>query len=339
MAASKSLFEIFLLKDVLYKDNDLMNPVQLSVRGTILFQPSNTLRVRKITVQLLGNMSIQLPAVVKKTKRTLISKTITLVDNKKPALMLGKSIYHFEFVLPGDLPDSFDCEFGKAEYAVKAVAETSIFSPDLKAERPIYIRSSGSSYNDAEEACQVAKRFAGQIESTATLPINEFTPGEKFQLNIKAKHLALNGCITSVCCFVKEFVRYQIPSKTNPNEITVGEYLRRLEFSGATFTESQTEIDHSMIIKVPSVNVSYDCLNSLVEISHALSIRFHTNTETSQDQLTIDMPIMIVPTTGPTLYDQLPLYQPVEQPPNYQSVNPTDPAGQEEYMPPPNYMR
>ncbi|KAK9717921.1 hypothetical protein K7432_005883 [Basidiobolus ranarum] len=336
MVVLTSSFEIFLLKDVLYKDDDLMNPSQLSVRGTILFNPSSALRVRKITVQLLGSLSIQLPAVVKKTKRTLISNSITLVDNKKPAPMPGKSIYHFEFLLPGDLPDSFNCEFGKAEYAVKAVAETSLFTADIKTERPIYIRRNGTNYYDTEDACLTQKVFKDQADCTVSLPVNEFTPGEKFELNFKAKPLAVNGRVTSISCFVKEFVRYQIPSKANPNEISVGEYLRRLEFVGATFANEQIDVDHSIIIKIPDTNVSFDCLNSLVEISHALSIRIHTNTETSEDQLVIDMPIMIVPSTGPTLYDQLPLYQPVELPPIYQTASTVDPAGQ--YRPPPNYV-
>ncbi|KAK9766254.1 hypothetical protein K7432_004797 [Basidiobolus ranarum] len=337
MTVSSSSFDIFLLKDVLYKNDDLMNPSQLSVRGTILFHPTNTVRVRKITVELLGMLSIQLPAAVKKSKRVLISQSITLLNNAKPVAIPSKSIYHFEFLLPGDLPDSFDCEFAKVEYSVKAVAETSLFTSDLKAQRPIFIRRHVN-YADSEDICETHKVYENQLECNVTIPTTEFTPGEKFELNIKGKPLAIDGRVTSVTCFVKEVVRYQIPSKSNPNEITVGEYLRRLEFTGTNFSQEDTEVDCSLVIKIPEANVSYECLNSLVEISHTLSFRFHTSTEVSRDQLVLDIPIMIVPTTGPFMYDQLPLYQAVELPPTYQAVSTPVPAGQEAYPSPPNYV-
>ncbi|ORX83512.1 hypothetical protein K493DRAFT_320250 [Basidiobolus meristosporus CBS 931.73] len=316
---SSSSLDIYLQSDTLYSNpyhHEDASP--LSLRGSVVLNTNSAVKIKQIYLQFSGKLSMMFPAAIKKTRRNLIQQTVVLFgDQEKMTPISGRHTFPFEILLPNDLPESFQQGFGKIKYTLKAVAETSFISSDLKSEVPVYVHRNGAALEEPTEEYSLEKSLASKLSCKISLPTVNYTPGEKFDVQVSATALDSDLRVTNVNCSLKEFAHFRVPSKSDHTRVLVAEYVNRLGFASTHFNaDEQTK---TIVMKTPE-DASLSCANHLVDITHELLIRVYFEQAAGGiDYFTIHVPIDVVSQTITSELDQLPVYRPVELPPTYKS--------------------
>ncbi|KAK9718811.1 hypothetical protein K7432_005211 [Basidiobolus ranarum] len=313
---SSSSLDIVLQNNTLYPNPyNQEESSQMNLQGCVVINTSSVLKVKKIYLQFSGKLAVHFPAAIKKTRRNLAEQTIILLEQDKPTPISGQQVFPFEILLPNNLPESFRGEFGKIKYTLKAVAETTFTSSDLKSEVPVYVQRSVDTLEEPSEEYSLEKTLPNQVACKVTLPTMEYTPGEKFDIQVSAVALDPSVRVTNVTCFLNEYTYFRIPSKNDQTRLSVAEYVKRLSFSSAPFNADENT--KTLLMKTPE-NASLSCVNTLVEISHELSLRVYVQSaEGVKNCLPIIVPINVVSFVTTPELDQLPMYHAVELPPAY----------------------
>ncbi|ORX86859.1 hypothetical protein K493DRAFT_360052 [Basidiobolus meristosporus CBS 931.73] len=316
---SSSSLRIILQNDTLhnsaYGSEDL---AEMTLRGSVVVSARSALKIRRIYLHFGGKLSI--PCTLKKTRRNLVDQTITLVQHKRPNVYTGQRSIPFQILVPGNLPESFAGDPGKIKYCLKAVAETTFAMSDLKTEVPVYVQR--SPYGIDGPSCEelvVERRLLNKLNCKISMATTDYTPGEKFDVQISMSAVESSIQVRNVTCTLKEFIQFHVPSDNNPDHLMQAKYMKILDSTNEQYAPG--EHTKSTIVRIPE-STNYSCVNELVEIYHELSVRtYFVTSEGVVDFACIDIPINTVSFSVTDGCDQLPLYHAIELPPAYQVVS------------------
>ncbi|KAK9709275.1 hypothetical protein K7432_009147 [Basidiobolus ranarum] len=284
---------------------------QPSLRGVVAFNSSASSTIKRIYLKFSGELSLVFPADIKRTRRNIINLAQTIFEPHKAAPISGQHVFPFEVLIPNDLPESFQGDFGTIKYTLKAVAETAFTSYNLKSKVPVYIHHSISTTEELSEAYELEHTIPNKVACKVTLPTDVYTPDEKFAVEVSALPLNQTVCITQVTCNLKEYTYFHIPSKSDESRLSVAEFVKFLSTSSATFKTDENF--KTLIMRIPSY-ADLDRINKLVEVTHKIVVRIDWINENGEKDYTIwYIPITI----GTSELNQLPAYCAVELPPSY----------------------
>ncbi|ORX83511.1 hypothetical protein K493DRAFT_320249 [Basidiobolus meristosporus CBS 931.73] len=313
---SSSSVSITLQSDSLYTSPYLgLEEQRMSLRGTVTFDSSTILKVKRLYLNFDGKLSMQFPGCIKKTRRNIIDLSVTLFEHQKAVPLSGRHIFPFEILVPNDLPESFRGEFGKIRYTLKAIAETTFLGSGLKSKVPIHVQRNIDTLDEVPDENTTEQSLPNKISCKVMLPTTKYTPGEKFDVLVSGEALDPEVKVTNVACTLKQYVHFHIPSRSDQRRVSVAEYMKRLSFTSTPLNSN----NHSktLLMAIPESAILH-CINPLVEVMHNLVVRFDWELENGQkDSTTLTIPLEIVASIGQSELDQLPMYTLAELPPSY----------------------
>ncbi|ORX90550.1 hypothetical protein K493DRAFT_339914 [Basidiobolus meristosporus CBS 931.73] len=331
-----STLRILLQDDALFTNTFSADDASsMALRGSIILSTSTILKVKKLSLQFHGRLSMQFPAAIKKTRRDLVYQTVILFDHEKPIPFTGQHTVPFELLLPCDLPESFQGEFGKVKYTLKAVAETSFINVNLKSEVAVPVLRNPDWKYDPKYEYIVEDIAQGKLACNVTLPKSGYNPGEKFDIKVSTLPLRAGLCLSNITCTLYEYTEFYIPAKNDQTVVSAADFLKRLDI----MSKSMRILEYGKIIPmaVPE-DASCSCSNYNVVIHHRLDVRISYKTiEEGESSITVKIPISVVsPIIAPEA-EQLPKYHAIKQPPSYYASSSTLSDETMPSMPPTSY--
>ncbi|XP_056145655.1 arrestin domain-containing protein 1-like [Lampris incognitus] len=125
--------------EITFDSNKVVYSPGESISGTLKLQVAQSLHCKDIKVNCNGFCGIthKVNDTAWTTEEKYFNSTISLVD--KGTLKQGDHCFPFKFVIPASAPTSFEGNYGKIIYRVRACVDTPRFAKDYKAEKPFYL--------------------------------------------------------------------------------------------------------------------------------------------------------------------------------------------------------
>ncbi|XP_038868690.1 arrestin domain-containing protein 1-like [Salvelinus namaycush] len=125
--------------DITFKDNKVVYSPGDAVSGTLKITTAQALLFKDIKVNCRGFCGVtgKMDDTAWTVEEQYFSSTLSVAD--KGTLKEGDHSFPFKFLIPASLPTSFEGNYGKIMYRVRAFIDTSRFSKDYKTEKPFYL--------------------------------------------------------------------------------------------------------------------------------------------------------------------------------------------------------
>ncbi|ORX90670.1 hypothetical protein K493DRAFT_317814 [Basidiobolus meristosporus CBS 931.73] len=322
-STNKPLFKIRLDKTTYYKS--LEESSGIIIRGSLLFNPTFTMKVNRITLRFQGKYVAISTKDIRKSEKVLIENQWVFFDagKKSQTMQVGSYKYDFEMALPEELPESCKLEFGSVHYKFKATVDTSMLFSNLKDEREVFLRQNVNSLLDSVYPNEITRNWRNLLKIRMTIPSNQYKRGSTLPISFQTQSVDESVRVNLISCSLHEHLIFRSPKVYRSSRPVIRDQTRAM---GMTFTwckNLNSSEDTSMKIKIPDERCAYDCVNEYFEISHKLRIRVDIEKEGLVESLRICFPILIVPQISTELsYDeldieQLPGYEVIPPPPSY----------------------
>ncbi|KAK9763134.1 hypothetical protein K7432_010467 [Basidiobolus ranarum] len=305
-----SSLKIILQNSILYASPCMAFDTQhMSLRGVVTLDSSVSLTIKRLYLKFRGELSTLFPAAIRKTHHNIIGLIYTLKPLKS--------------------------DFGKITYTLKAVAETTFLLANLKSKVPVYIHHYHDALEELSAAYTLEQTLPNKVACKITLSTDVYSPSDMFVMEVLVIALDPTVNVTNVTCSLKEYTHFRIPSKSDPNRLSVAEFMKTFGVSSTPFTADANI--RTFLITIPKYTAS-NRVHSMVEVTHKVVVHIDLRNDNGEkDVITLYVPIIMVAAVSTLEFEQLPFYSVVESPPSYHiSSRPVD----EEVTrssPPPSY--
>lgn len=290
------------------------------LQGSLLVHPGDNLRVKKISLHLVGRMHTHWTTGAGTLQRThsenriLIEKEwIFLQQQKKPHVLApGTHFYDFEITLPGDLPPSVLIDYGLVEYKFKALLERPTFSVNYTDRKMLSIkRALLPSAPVLSELIYLSDTWNDMLHYEVYSPYKAFGQGEDLPLHFKLLSLDEGLRIQSITCLLKEYITVHAHSEDGVlSSKSDGRVQAR---SNKTITQTDSSLELTLTVPIPPAyrdGVHSFIDSELIRIDHKVKILIVLSD--SQDRLhriLAKVGVVIMPTPRNEALNALPLYQ------------------------------
>nr|XP_014016008.1 unnamed protein product [Salmo salar] len=179
--------------DITFKDNKVVYSPGDAVSGTLKITTAQALLFKDIKVNCQGfcGVTSKIDDTAWTVEEQYFSSTLSVAD--KGTLKQGDHSFPFKFLIPASIPTSFEGNYGKIMYRVRAFIDTSRFSKDYKTEKPFYLLSL-LNLNEVPDihgpsSSSVTKTFTyllgvktGTVVLKAQSDMKGYTPGQVIKL-------------------------------------------------------------------------------------------------------------------------------------------------------------
>ncbi|KAI9015647.1 hypothetical protein CLU79DRAFT_765206 [Phycomyces nitens] len=193
------------------------------LRGFVEFCIKETVRVKSLKLRFSGKMRINCvermlscpnPRQIKREISIIEDEWVFIEATKKCQVLIPDTYrYPFEFVLPGDAPESVKPHcYGSLLYKLKVVAERpGLLTNPIDRQLLDVIRQDNDQDNDIP--IQVANFWQDQLEFTITAPRRKVYLGEHVPMDFVIKALRPGLQIRHVSWFLKEYTSFEVDEK------------------------------------------------------------------------------------------------------------------------------
>uniref|UniRef100_A0A4W5QXB6 Arrestin domain containing 1 n=1 Tax=Hucho hucho TaxID=62062 RepID=A0A4W5QXB6_9TELE len=210
--------------DVTFKDNKVVYSPGESLSGTLKITTTEALLCKDIKVNCQGFCGVTSKSndTAWTVEEQYFSSTLSVAD--KGTLKQGDHSFPFKFLIPASVPTSFEGNYGKVMYRVRAFIDTPRFSKDYKIEKPFYLLSL-LNLNDVPDihgrsSSSVTKKFTyllgvktGTVVLKAHSDMKGYTPGQVIQLTTEIHNQSGKTTGSVVACLIQK-VTYQTKKPT-----------------------------------------------------------------------------------------------------------------------------
>ncbi|CEI92426.1 hypothetical protein RMCBS344292_06685 [Rhizopus microsporus] len=206
--------KIHLENDMLIIRGSPEESVGCVLRGYVMLNTKETLRVKSIHLNLLGKMKIQWNERHQQQKKeiTVIQHHWTFLSSQKKlhTLVPNTYIYPFELALPGNLAESIDSySFGSLSYKLKATIERPAFLPNLIHRKQFWIiRHQPDQALFMEIPVQITNEWTDKLNYTITIPKKTFARGQDIPIDFSLTPIDTSLHVRYLSCFLKEYSTY-----------------------------------------------------------------------------------------------------------------------------------
>lgn len=273
------------------------------LRGCLLLNVKETIKVRSITLNLSGKMKLQWSERNHQHKKefTVLEHDWNFLSNQKKLHVLTPNVYKysFEFILPGNLPESIDSNsYGSVLYKLKAVVDRPAFSPNFIDRQTLRIvRHYIPPYHMSNLPMQISNEWANKIDYQITVPKKIYIRGEQipidFSLVPKPNSDKLH--VRYLSCFLKEYTTFVLGA-TDSNVHTESRIIRF--FRDESFPSEGLHWNKTVVMTVPHTFDSIQCNthNQFFKIEHKLKFTMSLiNGRGELSELRATIPIDILP--------------------------------------------
>ncbi|OAD79298.1 hypothetical protein PHYBLDRAFT_162375 [Phycomyces blakesleeanus NRRL 1555(-)] len=287
------------------------------LRGFVVFCIKETIRVKSLKLRLSGRMRINC------TERVLScanprqhKREISVIENEWVFLELAKKChvlipdtyrYPFEFVIPGDAPESVkDHCYGSLLYKLKAVAERPGLLTNLVDRQPLdVIRQDNDQDNDMP--IQMVNLWQDQMELVITAPRKKVYLGEHVSIDFFIKPLGPGFQVRYISWFLKEYTSFQVDDNTIEAEPKIIRFHR--DDQGATIDPywQKTEV---VFIPHSADAVRCDTTSGRLKIEHKVKCTVSVVDEEGHvHDLRVSLPLVIAEVRQEEDEEDLPTYE------------------------------
>ncbi|CAB1319574.1 unnamed protein product [Coregonus sp. 'balchen'] len=210
--------------DITLKDNKVVYSPGESISGTLKITTTEALLCKDIKVNCQGFCGVTSKSndTAWTDEEQYFSSTLSVAD--KGTLKQGDHSFPFKFLIPASVPTSFEGNYGKVMYRVRAFIDTPRFSKDYKTEKPFYLLSL-LNLNDVPDingpsSSSVTKKFTyllgvktGTVVLKAHSDMKGYTPGQVIQLTTEIHNQSGKTTGTVIACLMQK-VTYQTKKPT-----------------------------------------------------------------------------------------------------------------------------
>uniref|UniRef100_A0A8C7UXT2 Arrestin domain containing 1 n=1 Tax=Oncorhynchus mykiss TaxID=8022 RepID=A0A8C7UXT2_ONCMY len=210
--------------DITFKDNKVVYSPGESLSGTLKITTTEALLCKDIKVNCQGFCGVTSKSndTAWMVEEQYFSSTLSVAD--KGTLKPGDHSFPFKFLIPASVPTSFEGNYGKVMYRVRAFIDTPRFSKDYKVEKPFYLLSL-LNLNDVPDihgrsSSSITKKFTyllgvktGTVVLKAHSDMKGYTPGQVIQLTTELHNQSGKTTGTVVACLIQK-VTYQTKKPT-----------------------------------------------------------------------------------------------------------------------------
>ncbi|KAK9686808.1 hypothetical protein K7432_015032 [Basidiobolus ranarum] len=323
---NQGIFQIELLQDRFitsaFEDD---NSVFL-IKGNLIFAPTSPVKIHKIHLQFQGNLTLYRG--IQKTQRNLVNHEWSFLDVKASKTFEKKTYsYPFELALPSSLPESLQAEGAQIEYGFKAIAETSLFQFNLKAEKPIHISKVVNplvcnSFNTKSQGV-----WKDVVSYDVSIPSYQLNPGKVIPVHFHHIPLYRQVHIVGVEVILGEITLYRVPDVNDANSITTVES-RKAVHSVSNYLNCD-ETEQVINIRIPKISrrLHCDASSEYVEVTHRLYAKIEMEINGTYTSMVTSLPILVASddsdkcSTEYVMSELLPNYQEItsDRPPSYQN--------------------
>ncbi|KAI8641105.1 hypothetical protein BD408DRAFT_418627 [Parasitella parasitica] len=293
--------------------------VGCELRGCLLLNVKETIKIRSITMNLSGKIKLQWSKRNHQHKKefTVLENNWSFLPHQKKVHVLTPNVYKypFEFILPGSLPESIDSySYGSVLYKLKAIVDRPAFSPNFIDRQALRIaRHSIPTYHMSNLPMQISNEWANKIDYRITVPKKIYSRGEQipidFSLVPKPNSDRLH--VRYLSCFLKEYTTF-VQGATDSNTHTESRIIRF--FRDESFPSEGLHWNKSVVMTVPHSfdSIQCDTHNQFFKIEHKLKFTMSLiNGRGDLSELRATIPIDIVAQRIEQLQedDELPTYE------------------------------
>uniref|UniRef100_A0A6Q2ZLM9 Arrestin domain containing 1 n=1 Tax=Esox lucius TaxID=8010 RepID=A0A6Q2ZLM9_ESOLU len=205
------------------KDNKVVYSPGESLSGTLNISTAQDLPCKDIKVNCQGFCGVTSKPndTAWTVEEQYFSSTLSVAD--KGTLKRGEHTFPFKFLLPASAPTSFEGNYGKVMYRVRAFIDTPRFSKDYKTEKPFYLLSLFN-LNEVPDihgpsSSAVTKKFTyllvktGTVELKAQTDMKGYTPGQVIKITAEI-HNQSGKTTGAVVASLMQKVTYQTKKPT-----------------------------------------------------------------------------------------------------------------------------
>ncbi|KAK9721371.1 hypothetical protein K7432_003478 [Basidiobolus ranarum] len=231
--------------------------------------------------------------------------------------------YHFEFPLPGNLPESVDsCKGGSVKYLLTAVAKRLSIWGDFKAEKELIIQRTNSLDSENIGTPELLKlgEIPKQIAFCLHSPSTTYKSGAEVPLKIGIKTLNENTRIHRVQVSISESVGCRFNDEwVKPNKHQITDSTHNWNSTGNGMWVEPVVLKTSS----KSHTIQPDCQNEFIQVEHHLEITISMSDENNVKKfILIKAPIKFVSNLDSTTDERLPSYESaLVEPPCYSSAS------------------
>ncbi|XP_020345295.1 arrestin domain-containing protein 1-like [Oncorhynchus kisutch] len=210
--------------DITFKDNKVVYSPGDAVSGTLKITTAQALLFKDIKVNCQGfcGVTSKIDDTAWTVEEQYFSSTLSVAD--KGTLKQGDHSFPFKFLIPASIPTSFEGNYGKIMYRVRAFIDTSRFSKDYKTEKPFYLLSL-LNLNEVPDihgpsSSSITKTFTyllgvktGTVVLKAQSDMKGYTPGQVIKLTTEIDNRSGKTTGTVVARLIQK-VTYQTKKPT-----------------------------------------------------------------------------------------------------------------------------
>ncbi|XP_034727704.1 arrestin domain-containing protein 1a [Etheostoma cragini] len=178
--------------EIKFDNNKVVYTPGESISGTVRFKLGQPLQCKAIKVNCNGFCGItsKINETAWSEEEQYFNNTISVAD--KGTLKQGDQTYPFKFLIPASAPTSFEGNYGRIIYRVRAFIDTPRFTKDYNTEKPFYLLSllNLNEVPDIWGSCSsaVTQQFSYMLMKTGTVVMKAqtdmkgYTPGQIIQV-------------------------------------------------------------------------------------------------------------------------------------------------------------
>ncbi|XP_062310344.1 arrestin domain-containing protein 1a isoform X1 [Osmerus eperlanus] len=218
--------------DIILTDNKVVYSPGESITGTLKITTAEPLLCKAIKVNCNGfcGVTSKINDTAWTVEEPYFNSTVIVTD--KGTLKEGEHSFPFKFFIPASAPTSFEGNYGKIIYRVRAFIDTPRFAKDYKTEKPFYLLSllNLNEVPDIQEpsSSAITKKFSYMLMKTGTVSLKAqtdmrgYTPGQVIQLTAEVQNQSGRTTSTVVASLMQR-VTYQTKSKPTYDQKTIAE--------------------------------------------------------------------------------------------------------------------
>ncbi|KAI9475920.1 MAG: hypothetical protein EXX96DRAFT_575140 [Benjaminiella poitrasii] len=287
------------------------------LKGTVTLFLSEPMRVRSVTLAFTGKMKVSWSEGIghhqhyhKQEKEIIEHKWqfVPIIDqssSKRTVFTLGagEHKWHFDYFLPGHLPQSLEAEGGQVVYRLKAVVERTAFIQNIVKKLPVQIiRCMMPSEFELMQSMEIHNTWAEKIAYNILLPSKVYARGQSLPVNFNIIPLAERLRVRSLTCTLKEYCTYTTTESSKTDNRIVKQLRVEDPFPNEPIlTENNTTPivwAKELVLEIPplSSHLAFcDADNEMIRIRHKLKFFICLiNADGHLSELRCSVPIIII---------------------------------------------
>ncbi|ORX95165.1 hypothetical protein K493DRAFT_301642 [Basidiobolus meristosporus CBS 931.73] len=292
---NQGIFQIELMQDHFLTGPDDDENSFFLIKGNLIFVPASPVKIHRIQLKFHGDLTLYKG--IQKTQRSLVHHAWSFLDqSRNPSLFTHQTYsYPFELALPCSLPESLEAENAQIEYGFSAIAETSIFQFNFRAEKPVHLSKTLNpvAFNLFNTKAQGV--WKDLVSYDVSIPDHYLSPGKVVPVHFHHIPLYRQVHIIGVEVILGEITLYRVPDASDPSNTTTVESRKSVHAVSNYFSCDETE--QTIKIRIPKISkrLHLDASSEYVEVSHRLYAKIELEVGGMCTSMITSLPIFIAP--------------------------------------------